>query len=404
MRVYPLMLAAAIPTLLAAVLFDRVRQRRWLLLLLAMLTVFSAKLISAMVRDPSLKLDFLSYAVMDKDATSYYVDAVALSNFPGWLAEFPSIMPHLHLHSMTKAPGSILYYLAFIKTLGDSPRTALIAGITIAVISTLSIPACYLFLRELKLDESAAFLGACFLSLCPGYILFVPASDPFYPVLSCLVGLFWIRAVSRESVACSIATGIMTAAILVVSFNVLVFGSFLIGYTLLISERPFRIAAKQAAIAVLSCGILVGMFYFLAGYDPIHTFESALTNQRALLAIHAGERPYPATAWNDLLDFALGSGWISYLLAGLAIATCVKRGTRDGRSRLVLLAIGQLLFVAIAALLPAETARVWNFMLPLLMIPVGMEVARQHRTGRIAILICLAAILAADCRNMSFVL
>ena len=173
----------------------------------------------------------------------------------------------------------------------------------------------------------------------------------------------------------------MTAAILVVSFNVLVFGSFLIGYTLLISERPFRIAAKQAAIAVLSCGILVGMFYFLAGYDPIHTFESALTNQRALLAIHAGERPYPATAWNDLLDFALGSGWISYLLAGLAIATCVKRGTRDGRSRLVLLAIGQLLFVAIAALLPAETARVWNFMLPLLMISVGMELARQNRTG-----------------------
>ena len=198
MRVYPLMLAAAIPTLLAAPLFDRLRRRCWLLLLLAMLTVFSAKLISAMVHDPSLKLDFLSYAVMDKDATSYYVDAVALSNFPGWLAEFPSIMPHLHLHSMTKAPGSILYYLAFIKALGDSPRTALIAGITLAVISTLSIPACYLFLRELKLDESAAFLGACFLSLCPGYILFFPASDPFYPVLSCLVGLFWIRAVSRE--------------------------------------------------------------------------------------------------------------------------------------------------------------------------------------------------------------
>jgi hypothetical protein len=367
-----------------------------------MLGAMAGKLAFAEVHStPGPHLVFISDAVQHPLAISYYTDASALSNFHGWLADFPSIMPMLSLHSKTKAPGNILFYMAFIKMLGHSERTALIAGIVMGAIATLAIPACFWFLRVLLEDATAAFLGACFLALCPGFVLFFPASDPSYAVLSCSIGACWIVALKRDSIAFSVATGALTAAILLVSFNVLVFGLFLAGYALLASGRTMSMIAKHAAVALSVCVVLCAVLWFATGYNPIATFTSAWRNQHALLAEHANERPYPDTAWNDLFDFALGSGWISFLLAGYTIAACVRAGWSDGRTRVMLLCASVPVFVAISALLASETARVWNFMYPLLMAPVGMELARQRLAGRVVIFGSLALILAAVCRNMS---
>ena len=203
----------------------------------------------------------------------------------------------------------------------------------------------------------------------------------------------------------AVATGAITAAILVISFNLLVFGLFLVAFALLASGRPVKVIAKHAAIALAVCVALTVALWLVTGYNPIATFFSAWRNQQQLLAdspnVIGLQRPYPATIWNDLLDFALGSGWISVVLVGFTIALCLRNGIRQPQSRYVLLAIGQFLVVAISALLASETARVWNFMFPLLMIPVGIELSRHRIAGRIVILSCLALILAAVCRNMS---
>ena len=314
-------------------------------------------------------------------------------------------MPMLNLHSKTKAPGMILYYMAFIKTLGHSQQTALTAGIVLGAICTLAIPACYWFLLTLLEDKGIAFLGACFLSLCPGFVLFFPASDPAYAILSCLIAITWIKALRQNRMMWAVATGAITATILVISFNLLVFGLFLVAFALLASGRPVKVIAKHAAIALAVCVALTVALWLVTGYNPIATFFSAWRNQQQLLAdspnVIGLQRPYPATIWNDLLDFALGSGWISVVLAGFTIALCLRNGIRQPQSRYVLLAIGQFLVVAISALLASETARVWNFMYPLLMIPVGIELSRHRIAGRIVILSCLALILAAVCRNMS---
>jgi hypothetical protein len=401
-RAYPLMLLCAVPSLLAVVVWPRMRRFRAMLLLLPMLGAMAGKLVFAELRsEPGPHLVFISQAVQDRLAVSYYIDAVALSNFHGWLADFPSIMPMLNLHSKTKAPGNILFYMAFIKTLGHSDRTALIAGIVMGAIATLSIPACYWFLRVLVENEMVAFFGACFMGLCPGFVLFFPASDPAYPFLSCTIGACWILALKRDRIVWSIATGVIAAAILLISFNVLVFGLFLAAYALFVSGRPIATIAKHAGVALGVCVVLCGALWLTSGYDPIATFAYAWQNQHALLAEHAGDRPYPNTAWNDLLDFALGSGWISFLLAGFTIATTVRTGWRDRPTRIVLLCAALPVLTAISALLAAETARVWNFMYPLLMAPVGIELARQRLVQQLIVVTCLAVILAAICRNMS---
>jgi hypothetical protein len=400
---YALMLLACVPTLVAMIFWPRLARRRSLLLLLPMISAISAKMMSAIVADPQMRLSYIPHIVMDRFANSYYIDAVTLSNFPGWISDFPQIMPQLSLHSQTKAPGSILFYLAFIKTMGHSEQTALVAGIVIGALATLSIPMCYWFLRTLELEESEAFCGACFMALCPGFVLFFPMSDPVYPVLSCAAGACWILALRKNSIVFAILLGLVGTAILLVSFNVLVFGLFLLGYTIFVAKPSMVKVLRLAGIAAGTCVIVCGILWLAAGYDPIATFASAWKNQHTLLAAHASERPYPATIWNDLIDFALGSGWISAVVVAFAIFACVRAGMREVRTQIVLLCLFQLVFVAVSALLQSETARVWNFMLPLLMVPVGIELSKQSLLGRVAILTCLANILAADCRNLAFV-
>jgi hypothetical protein len=77
---------------------------------------------------------------------------------------------------------------------------------------------------------------------------------------------------------------------------------------------------------------------------------------------------------------------------------------RVDRKWLALLAIAQLLIVAITGLLQSETSRVWNFMLPLLMIPVGLELARWDRRSRIVCYVALAVLTTVIYQKLTFLL
>jgi hypothetical protein len=185
---------------------------------------------------------------------------------------------------------------------------------------------------------------------------------------------------------------------------VLVIGAFMIGMIYLVADRPAavqtRLALRHSAIALaVMLGTLLLMRVGLL-YDPIATFKAAWVNQHALLARYADQRPYPQTILFDLTDFTLGSGWISVLL----LAFYLVRPDSRQRAALVVMAIVQLVIVAVAALLQSETARVWNFMLPLLMIPVGLELSRWPRSGRVAALAMLSLLLIAIYQNMTFLL
>jgi hypothetical protein len=70
----------------------------------------------------------------------------------------------------------------------------------------------------------------------------------------------------------------------------------------------------------------------------------------------------------------------------------------------VLLALGQIILVACTGLLRCETARVWAFMLPLLMIPIGLELARWSPAARMGVFACLWLLTTALAQNMKFLL
>ena len=171
---YSLMLLTSAPVILAVWSWHRVKRFRALAVAPDALGD-GGKLVFAEVRHlPGRHLIYIAETVDNPWAVSYYNDATALSNFPGWLADFPTIMPHLDLHSKTKAPGMILYYLAFLKVFGHGERTEFIAGITIGVIAAFSIPACYFFLRACWRIRRPHFLAPAFSRCVPVLFFFIP--------------------------------------------------------------------------------------------------------------------------------------------------------------------------------------------------------------------------------------
>ena len=56
--------------------------------------------------------------------------------------------------------------------------------------------------------------------------------------------------------------------------------------------------------------------------------------------------------------------------------------------------------MASLGILQAETARVWAFMLPLAMVPIGLELTRWNWRGRLILYGCLGLLTAALIRNM----
>jgi hypothetical protein len=399
---YPAMLLAAVPVVVAQIMSWK-WARVGIVLSLAMVSSFAMKIASSAFREWPPRLDIVGSIVENESATSYYTDAASIAasgvSLRGWLEAFPQIMPRLHLHSQSKPPGPILYWWVLIKIGGANPTTAKFGGLLLGAIATLSIPATYALVRSLTRDTDAAVAGACFLALCPGFVLFFPMMDPTYPLLSCaLVGL-WFESLRRDSWQLAIAVGAMIAITCFVTFNVLVVGLFMAAITLLPPMRMQKIV-RLGAVALGSAIVLLALSYAVLNYNPIATFHSAWQNQHRLLAQHPGDRPYPATILFDLTDFAMGSGWISVLLVAFFFA---DRSQRTQEERIAWLVIGQLLLVAITALLQSETARVWNFMLPLLMIPIGLELSRWPGWARATCLGVLAALTAVICQNMAFI-
>ncbi len=63
----------------------------------------------------------------------------------------------------------------------------------------------------------------------------------------------------------------------------------------------------------------------------------------------------------------------------------------------------QIVIVGVLGLIPAETARVWIFLMPLLMFPVGEELARWSTKAKVTVFACLWLILAAIHQNLVFI-
>jgi hypothetical protein len=403
----------SIPFLVGQWIYARFRAT-WTALVFVMLGCFTLKLASVLPYTDPPSLELVRVIVEDRGATSYYTDAAALNGTHAsvreWLELYHEYMPALSLHSKTKAPGPILYYTAMIKLFGVGRTAAMVGGIVIGLVATFSIAAAFLLIRALTRDAVAAFHAASFMALCPGFVLFFPMMDPTYPILSCALVGFWAIALHRDDWRWALALGAALAVTCIITFNVLVIGMFMAAYPLVVLlDRPMRQRAllmiRHGAIAAVVWLALLGLARLAIGYDALGTFQSAWKNQHELLERYAHTRLYPQTIPFDLSDFALGSGWVSALLVIFYFAGRARQPDEEPRwrVRLGILCIAQLVAVAVSGLLQLETARVWNFMLPLLVIPIGLELRDWSARARAMAYASLWFVMYTIAQNVKFI-
>ena len=409
---FPAMAVAAAPIFAAQFFFARARGGRGVAISLLLLALGTFALqMTAIALQPHLPArSRLRSAVEDPFVTSYFTDAAAFHrqqsfDLKRFLTNYPQILPALHLHSRYKPPGWVLFYDLLINMVGLD-AAPIVGGILIALLAAGAVPATFALVRSCNGGSSFAFAAASFLSLCPSLILFLPQFDQTYPLIACTLLITWHLALSHNDLRLAAIFGAMLALSLFLSYIFLTLVIFTGADTLFHVFRARRPsiarAALLAAVALAVIVLLNALLYAATGFNPIATYRAiAEAQQRDLITL---ARPFPLHILFDLIDFALASGYISIPLAAFAVIHFGRRlFSDDPAARLVLLSLLQIVTVALAALLPGEAARLWMFMLPLIAIPAGFELARWTIKRRTIALASLWLVMTIVAQNMVFV-
>jgi hypothetical protein len=356
--------------------------------------------VGAMLCNPQ-GFEWLRAIVYSPMATSYFADARAIRQPIGWLSHFHQI--GLGVHSSTHPPGPILFYYAFINIFGVA-RGALLGGCAVGLLGSAGVFVMYLFSGLWTADVRRRIACCSLYALIPALIVFFPEFDQVYPILSMLLILFSVRALRDNRLRDAVYAGAVLFAALFFAYNLLMAGVFVLyfaGYCVW-TRRPVLSVARTGAIIAGVYIAAATALWGATGYNPIAAFRTALRKQ-GLLAAYT-HRSYSAFVMMDPYDFLLGAGIIALpLLVFYLRRMWRKRVEQRDEFVLTVIGIATILTVDISGLLRAESARVWLFLQPLLIVPAGLELAGvdwRHRRWILGIqwliVVCLQA-------KMSFV-
>ena len=406
---YPAAALAAIPFFLAQWLYAKRNWRPRAVLALLMVTAFALMLVTAFCLPHHSRR--IGLIVENTSITSYYFAASRLLTLPNlttaeWMAIFPDFMGEFPVHARFKPPGLILYFVAFIRILGDNFTAQTASGVVIGLLGAGAVAATYLLVRTLADDEPAAVAAASLMALCPSLILFFPQFDQIYPSIGCVLIVLWWRALRTGRPWYAIAFGAVLWVGTMMSYIVLIVGALLLAMTLLhIAARGSRglmTAMTQSLIVVAAFVSLYALLWAATGFDPIATYQQAYALQNVdLVAIR---RPFPVHIAFDLYDFALGTGYLMALLAAMYVARTkadlFRWSRHDAGARLAFLALFQIGVFAFGAFLPGEAARLWLILMPLLAAVAALELARWSFSGRMAVYGCLLLTMLVIAQNI----
>ena len=371
-------------------------------IVLVMVSMLYMQLIAIANQPNGYQLRRVASIVECPDCTSYFTEALTVKNIGSFLQSF-HLNQHV-FHGQNKPPGPVLYYVLMLRLFNDPYHAALIGGILIGLLATFSIPATYFLVKSLINNQHAAFHAASYISLTPGLVLFFPEFDQIFPVFTCLIIGCWVLAIAKDSIAYSSLLGAITSIAFFMTWNPAVLAVFLMLYTicfLICSDGAGKLSLVLRHICV-ALALIVFVYFILwlvSGYHPIKALHTAIIRQNA---IAPPDRIYPKTILFDLTDYLLGTGWPIVLLV-MFIARKIRAKTHDNEWWVSIIGLVQIASVAIMHLLPAETARVWIFMFPLIALPVGLELSKFSNSVRVAVYASFWILTLSICQNMTFI-
>lgn len=352
-------------------------------------------------------LERIPQIVASPIATSYFSDALNIHSLTEWLSHFDHVT--LHGHSATHPAGPIVFYYVFARLFGPDVG-ALLGGCSVGLVASLGIVAMYSFAGLWTSDRRVRLLASAFYALLPGLTVFFPELDQIYPIFSMLIILTFVKALSasRAWYRYALALGATLFAATFFAYNLLTTGAFLLYYGLywLWRQGHNRAAAyavlRTTAVALIAAATLYLLLWAATGYNPPAALRHSLTMQGA--SSRWLDRPYRIFILADLYDFALAAGIIALPILYFHLRKLREefKANPDGMA-LTLIGLATVLTVDLSGLLRGETARVWLFLQPLLVVPVAVELARVRWSWRISILSMQWWLLVLIKAKMSFV-
>ena len=338
-------------------------------------------------------------------ATSYHTDALRIADLKDWLTTFHT--QELHLHSKTHPAGPILYHYLFITAFGQNIAPMAI-GMSIAFLASLGIPAIWKLSSIYTEDRKTRLLCAALYSMTPGLVLFFPEFDQVYMALASVMLYAWIRAIhgSHGHIFYSALLLFLATSF---AYNPLVLGTYYVLAATYFLYRSGDISTTLRWIGMVCIAhlLIIAGLYVLAfqafGYNPLLAFISALSHQSELATIL--NRPHSIAIFYNLYDFVLGGGFITFSLCLVYALRISKQQDVLYNPANTLIIIGWLTIIItnITGLLNYETARVWLFMQPFLIIPAAITLQTFTNKNIIYIYLSSWLVLATIKANLVFI-
>jgi hypothetical protein len=338
----------------------------------------------------------LAQSVQDPGVTGYYSNAAEITDVRAFLDGFANAK--LHTHSKTHPAGPILYYYGLIRAFG-AENAAWVGGLLIGVIASFGVAMVYVFAGLWTTAGSARVMPCFVFALSPALIGFLPELDQVYPIIALTMIVTWARALAGPRAGVWLGLALFIASLM--AYNLVATGAFMAPYTLWwLHQRRWQrqdmLRVLLAAAVALATFVAAHLLLWAAtSYHPIDSFRSSLSAQ-AHFSRH-NRRPYGSVIWTDPFDFFLGGGLITLPLLLLHLR-------RQPERALTWLALFAIVAVDLTGLLRCETARVWLFLQPLVVVPAGLELARWEPHTRALTLGLLALILIVVRCKLRFVL
>jgi hypothetical protein len=381
-RTLPLLRTAALlffPLLALAYVHHRVEsgdnRGRLVWILVPVLLAFQLMAIQA---DPA-SFGMIRMLVTSPLVTGFFTDALRISDIGDWIAAFHTIP--LEIHSASHPPGPILAYKVLIDSLGEY-WASYAGGFLIAALASLGPAVMFQFSRLWTTDPRTRLLACLLYTLTPGVILFFPVGDQVYPILAMYMVLGWVYSLER-SLSYAAFFGCVLFVSTMFAYNLLTLGAFFTLYTIYRSCEPhsriqWRRIGRAAVVAVLVFAGLHLLLHLATGYRPLLAFHQAVRNQEAIDAIL--RRPYAPALFFNVYDLFLAAGIAPFPLLVLYLKDNARNFAQPPRE-LTLSCCGLLTIaiVNISGLLSAETARLWLFLQPFVVMPVALKLARMNR-------------------------
>lgn len=321
----------------------------------------------------------------------------------------------------TKPPGLMAFYIGIEELTNGYPplyadnvrleRVSQIVTYGFPVIAMLMVFLIYAFAKRFLQDGAGSIPTIIpFLYIfSPNIVLFSLFPDQaIYPLVFLIGVWFIVTAIQHQSFTWALLLGIFLYGAVFFSFTMLPLYLFAGIYLTLhyCSNRNARQLKKQIMIAIgIGVGTLLLYFIFLAflNYDFFSRFTRTVTiNHNFDFYLRVGRQPpgspeplsirlqqIAAAAWVNNLDFAAAIGfpiYILFVIHGIRLLIRLFRGETTSSDTILVSFFFSFIALNLAGTAQGETARLWMFWIPAMVIFASYEAGRYARKNSPALL------------------